>query len=133
MTFKRPTLKVALDEGVPNAVGDVFKRSGHRVIFLNKTIPRGTPDAIVCAFAELNRAILVATDGDMREIARGHGVGKARYKTLSLIKLSCRETTAAQRVESAMTLIEHEWHFSEKDKERRIFIEISESLIKTNR
>ena len=131
MRFKRPVLKFALDEGVPNAVGRMLKEAGHKVLFLNKLLTRGTTDPLVCAFAQLNQAILVATDNDMRQIARGYGIGNNRYKTLSLIKLSCNETMAADRVLASLSLIEHEWFIASSVDGRRIYIDVSESVIKS--
>lgn len=133
MRFKRPVLRAALDEGVPNTVGLAFGESGHKVLYLNRILARGTTDQLVSAFAQLNDAILVATDNDMRQIARGHGVGNSRYRTLSLIKLSCSEVEAASRVRAAMSLIEHEWHVSASVAQRRIFIDIGPSVIRTYR
>jgi hypothetical protein len=43
----------------------------------------------VCAIVDINDAILVALDGDMKRIAQGHGVGSGKYLKLRLIKLSC--------------------------------------------
>ena len=134
MRFKRPVLKLALDEGVPDSVGVVLKGAGHKVIYLNKTIPRGSKDTFVCEFALINDAILVATDGDMTQIARSQGVGANRYKRLNLLKISCRETRAAQRVREALTLIKHEWHVGPSSPDsRRLFIEILDSVIRSNR
>ena len=124
---------MAFDEGVPNAVGRAFQQAGHRVLYLNKILARGTTDQLVSAFAQLNDAILVATDNDMRQIDRGHGVGNSRYKTLSLIKLSCNEVDAAGRVGASMSLIEHEWHISTTTAQRRIFIDIGPSVIRSFR
>ncbi len=135
MRFRKPVLKVALDEGVPNDVGRVFQECGHKVIYLNKNdeLPRGSKDQLVCAYAQINDAILIATDGDMKTLAMGHGFTKSNYRQLSLIKLSCFEPNAADRVKSAMSLIEHEWHVSPQTDKRRIFIEILDSVIRTTR
>lgn len=133
MRFRRPVLRAALDEGVPNAVGRAFAKAGHKVLYLNRILARGTTDQLVSAFAQLNDAILVATDNDMRQIARGHGVGNSRYRTLSLVKLSCSEVDAATRVVAAMSLIEHEWHVSATAAQRRIFIDIGPTVIRTYR
>ncbi len=124
---------MALDEGVPNAVGRAFQAAGHKALYLNRILARGTTDQLVSAFAQLNDAILVATDNDMRQIARGYGVGNSRYRTLSLIKLSCTEVDAARRVSDAMSLIEHEWHISATTAQRRIFIDIGPSVIRSFR
>jgi hypothetical protein len=83
--------------------------AGHEVHFLNRSLARGSSDQLVCTIADINNAILVALDGDMKRIAQGHGVGSGRYLRLGLIKLSCFEPDAPARVRAAMSLIEHEW------------------------
>ena len=39
----------------------------------------------------------------------------------------------AQRVDAAMSLIEHEWQVSSQQRDRRIFIEIRDGVIRTVR
>jgi hypothetical protein len=107
--------------------------TGHQVAFLNKTIARGSSDQLVCVLADINDAVLVAIDGDMKRIAQGHGVGSRRFLRLGLIKLSCREPDAAARVSAAMSLIEHEWTVTEGKQGRRIFVEISDTVMRTFR
>jgi predicted nuclease of predicted toxin-antitoxin system len=133
VTAKRPILRLFLDEGVPDSVGHVFIEAGHQVAFLNKTLSRGSSDHLVCAIADINNAVLVALDGDMKRIAQGHGVGSGKYLKLGLIKLSCYEPDAAKRLRAAMSLVEHEWMVSEGRSGRRIFIEISDSVIRSFR
>jgi hypothetical protein len=133
VTGGRPVLRLFLDEGVPDSVGHVFMAEGHNVAFLNKTMARGSPDPLVCIIADINNAILVALDGDMKRIAQGYGVGARTFLKLGLIKLSCYEPHAAGRVKEAMSLIEHEWNFSAGKSGRRIFIEILDTVIRTVR
>jgi predicted nuclease of predicted toxin-antitoxin system len=133
VTAERPKLRLFLDEGVPDSVGHVFLESGHQVAFLNKSLARGSSDHLVCAIADINEAILVALDGDMKRIAQGYGVGSGRYLRLGLIKLSCYEPHAAERVRAAMSLIEHEWNNSSGSAGRRIFVEISDKVIRSFR
>lgn len=133
MRQKRPVLKLFLDEGVPDSVGSSFSDAGHIVIHLRDAIATGSPDQLVCAVSEANDAILVALDGDMRQLAKRQGIGQRRFRRLSLIKLSCRETRAAERVRSAMSLIEHEWEYGAKAEDRRIFVEIRDNVIRTVR
>src|SRR6185437_14982182 len=102
----RPSLRLFLDEGVPDSVGRAFMACGHQVAFLNKTPARGSPDTVVCVIADINDAILVSLDGDMKRIAQGYGVGGRTFLKLGLIKLSCYEPDAAHRVKEAMSLIE---------------------------
>ena len=122
MSRSRPVLKLFLDEGVPDSVGRCFAAVGHQVIHFRDAAVPGSPDQLVCAVSEANDAILVALDGDMRKIAQRRGVGHRRFRRLSLIKLSCRESRAAERVNAAMSLIEHEWQWGLKERDRRIFV-----------
>ena len=100
MRFKKSKLRFALDEGVPNAVGRILEKSGHKVTYLNKgdVVPRGSKDTLVCAFAIMSDQILVAIDGDMKVIARTHGASNSQYTKLNLLKLSCTPPEAASRV-----------------------------------
>lgn len=129
----RPSLRLFLDEGVPDLVGHAFMEAGHQVAFLNKELARGSSDHLVCAIADLNDAILVALDGDMKRIAQGHGIGSGRFLKLGLIKLSCFEPDAAMRVRAAMSLIEHEWNATAGSTGRRIFVEISDKVMRSFR
>jgi predicted nuclease of predicted toxin-antitoxin system len=133
VTAARPILRLFLDEGVPDSVGRAFIGAGHEVAFLNKMMARGSSDLLVCVIADINSAVLVALDGDMKRIAQGYGVGGRKFLKLGLIKLSCFEPDAADRVRAAMTLIEHEWMFTEGQDGRRIFVEISDRVIRSFR
>ena len=115
------------------SVGQRFYDAGHHVICFNKATVPGSPDQLVCAVSEGNDAILVALDGDMRKIAQRRGVGQRRFRYLSLIKLSYRETRAAERVREEMSLIEHEWQIASQKSDRSIFIEIGCDVIRTVR
>jgi predicted nuclease of predicted toxin-antitoxin system len=126
-------LRLFLDESVPVSVGKAFSDAGHEVIYLSEAIPTGSPDPLVCAVSEANDAILVALDGDMKALAQRRGVSRRRYRFLSLIKLSCREPRAASRVQQAMSLLEHEWNYGADKPDRRMFVEISDNVIRTVR
>lgn len=128
-----PGLKVFLDEGVPVSVGHCFAKHGHTVIYFKDAAVPGSPDPLVATVATTNDAVLVAIDGDMRRIAQERGIGQNRYKRLSLIKLSCPETEAVDRLKQAMSLIEHEWSLEKDPSKRRIFIEIGKTYIRTVR
>jgi predicted nuclease of predicted toxin-antitoxin system len=130
---ERPRLRLFLDEGVPDSVGRAFENHKHEVIYLRDSVPQGSPDLLVCAAAGSNDAVLVAFDGDMRQIAKNHGISKGRFKRLSLIKLSCTEPSAASRIEQAMSFIEHEWIISSEKAARRLFVEIGSYVLRTYR
>ena len=130
---RKKTLRVFLDEGVPDSVGRVFEDHGHDVIYMRDAIARGAPDTLVCAAAEANEAILVACDGDMRQLAKKNGIGAGRFKKLHLIKLTTTSPRYQGRILQAMTLIEHEWTVCRKAGGSRLSIEILTDVIRTCR
>ena len=133
MSGKGSALKFLLDEGVPVSAGRALEDAGHTVIPFHKALLKGSADPVVCAAAEANDAILVAHDGDMKRLAQRQGVSLSRFRKLSLLKLSCRESQAAHRIVAAMSLIEHEWSRSDKIKDRRIFIDVATDVIRVYR
>ena len=126
-------LKLFLDEGVPESVALTFEERGYKVIRFKEGAIPGSPDPIVATISTENSAVLVAFDGDMRKLAQQRGVGQSRYRSLSLIKLSCGEEEAPSRLQASMSLIEHEWARNTDVSTRRIFIEIGKSFIRTHR
>ncbi len=78
-----PKLRLFLDAGVPDSVGEAFKAAGHEVLLHRDHLPEKSPDALVCTVSELNDCILVAFDGDMKQIAKQHGMSGNRFNELS--------------------------------------------------
>jgi predicted nuclease of predicted toxin-antitoxin system len=131
--IRKDKLRFFLDEGVPDSVARVLRDSGHEAVLLRESgIQRGSPDQLVCAYAEITDAILVALDGDMKKLAQTHGAGAGRFRKLNLLKLSCPEPQAAMRVLQAMSLILHEWSAGE-GRERRFYVDIGGSIMRTVR
>lgn len=127
--MSKVSLRFFLDEGVPKSVGLLLRSEGHTVIFLEDAIARSSEDQVVAAAAMFNDCILVALDGDMRAIAKGNGISNSRYKSLSLLKLSCNEVQASARVKQFLPLIISEWFVSEEKLARRLFIDIGDSRV----
>jgi len=88
---------------------------------------------LVCIAAEANDAVLVAFDNDMKQLARRHGVTQTRFRRLNLLKFECEEPKAAERLEEAMSLLEHEWDISRKGTPQRVFVVIGRQVIRTHR
>lgn len=131
--MSRPNLKFFLDEGVPVMTGQALEAAGHEVIYFKDSgIIPGTTDPVLCAVAEANNAVFVAHDNDLKTLALGHGITAARFRTLSVLKLGCREADGPNRVTAAMSLIEHEWRKG-KGRERRMYVFIGPGTIRTHR
>lgn len=135
MSGKRQKLCVLLDAGVPDSVGRTFQQDGHVVFFHRDVLPERTPDHAVCVTAIENDAILVAIDGDMKQLPKRYGksLQDGRYEKLNIIRLCCNEVMAAKRLQQALPLIEMEWEFANAKPSRRMWIDIREHVISTHR
>jgi len=122
------------DQNVPDSVAKTLQASGYEVTRLREKIATNSPDTLVAAIAEANSAILVTMDGDFKEISARTGIGQSRYRNLSIIRFEkCRESQAAQRMNEALSLIDHEWRVATNNNRRRILIVISAGTIRTHR
>jgi predicted nuclease of predicted toxin-antitoxin system len=124
-----------LDAGVPDSVGEVLRERGHSVIRYREVLPEKVPDAVVCATALANGAILVAIDNDVKQHARRYGksITSERFKRLSIIRICCNEVLAAKRLKQAMSLVEHEWIISEDKVASRLWVDIGPHFFRSNR
>ena len=129
-----PRMRLFIDHCVPESVARMLEEHGYEVFRLRDKTAPDSPDALVAAIAEANNAVLVTMDGDFKALAARTGIGQRRYKRLSLIRFEkCRESQAAQRMKAALSLIEHEWAVGNASSDRRIFVVIGASSIRTHR
>ncbi len=127
-------MRLFIDHCVPESVPKMLEDHGYTIIRLREKTAPDSPDTLVAAVAEANNAVLVTSDGDFKSIARRTGIGQRRYRRLSLIRFErCRESKAALRLKSALSLIEHEWEVGSGSRDRRMFIVITAESIRTYR
>lgn len=127
-------MRLFTDHCVPESVPKMLEANGYEVIRLRDKTATDSPDMLVAAVAEANDAVLITMDGDFKQIAARTGIGKRRYRTLSMIRFErCRESRAAARLEAALTLVEHEWAFGNGAQDRRMFVVIGAEAIRTHR
>lgn len=107
--------------------------AGHDVVLLREALVPNAPDPLVAAVAEMHGAVLVSLDADFRALAPRAGVGKRRFQRLSRIALRCSEPRAAGRIAAALSLIEHEWQVAQASSDKRMIVEIGDSVICTIR
>lgn len=88
----------------------------------------------MAAVAEANNAVLIAFDADFKSIAQRGGVGQRRFRKLSLLRFEgCRGSKSADRLKAAMSLIRHEWTCGSDGRDRRMFVVITATSIRTHR
>jgi predicted nuclease of predicted toxin-antitoxin system len=127
-------LHLLFDHNVPDPVAQVFRARGHTVVFLREIMPVDSPDPVVATVGDMDGAILVSCDHYFDAIAPRILKGmRARFRRLSRLSIRCAEFHAVQRVEEAMELIELEYRTAQVRPDRRMFIEIQRTGIKTNR
>lgn len=128
-------MRLFVDHCVPESVPKMLQQQGYDVIRLREKTATDSPDTLVAAVAEANNAVLVTMDGDFKTIAARSGIGRTRFRRLSLIRFEkCRESRAAERLQAALSLVEHEWSLATKSqRDRRIFVVITAETIRTHR
>ncbi|MBY3201978.1 DUF5615 family PIN-like protein [Rhizobium laguerreae] len=126
-------MRFFLDASVPDSVGQVLSAAGHEVIYHREALEEGVKDPVVCQTASANDAILVAVDKDMKQLTRRFGVTDERFKNLSMVFCGCSIPVSANRVEQALSLVEHEWVYSKQKVGRRLLVEITNHQISTHR
>ena len=122
------------DHNIPESVCKALEGCGYETIRLRQKTAPDSPDMLVAAVSEANNAILVTMDSDFKAITSRTGIGQRRFRNLSLLRFEkCRESQAAARLKSAMSLIEHEWAVGNGDCDRRMFVVITGNAIRTHR
>lgn len=123
-------MKFFLDEGAPAGIADTLEEAGFTVIRFHEAASPGDADPIVAQIAMANEAVLVAVDRDMRELAKGAGVSKSRYKTLNLLHFRSKAAIALGRVDEALPYIRLRLDLTTKTKERRLWVEVRDTSVK---
>ncbi|WP_443147463.1 DUF5615 family PIN-like protein [Prosthecomicrobium sp. N25] len=127
-------MRFFIDHCVPESVAKALEGQSRNVIRLRTKTAPDSPDTLVAAVAEANNAVLVTLDPDFKAIAARTGVGRRRFKTLSLIRFErCRESRTAERLLVALSLIDHEWNVGQDSRDRRMFVVITPESIRTHR
>lgn len=123
-----------LDENVPMSVAEMLERNGHDAEFIRDFVPPGSPDPLVATVSEALNAILITFDSDFQHVAPRVPKGqRARFKSLSKIWMRCSEPDAADRLDSALSLIEFEFDLAQLRADRRMHIRVGTSFIRTDR
>ncbi|HZL60079.1 MAG TPA: DUF5615 family PIN-like protein [Stellaceae bacterium] len=127
-------MHLIIDNNVPDSVAEKFKARGHKVELVRDILPADSPDQLIAAVGDQERAILVTGDRDFRQIAKRIPIGsKGRFRKLSRISIECYEPRAAARVAEEMDVIELTYSQAQKTADKRIFIVIQDRGIKINR
>lgn len=129
----QPVIRYFVDQCVPDSVGQALAERGHDVVLLREKMAPNSPDPLVAAVSEMFDAVLVSHDSDFKSLAPRMEIGRRRFKRLSRIALNCRESQSARRIVEALTLIEHEWNYSQAQSDKRMIIEIGATYIRTMR
>ncbi|HTT80020.1 MAG TPA: DUF5615 family PIN-like protein [Stellaceae bacterium] len=129
----RSRLRFLADNCVPDSVARILREAGHEVILLREILPTNSPDPLVASVAELNGAILISFDKDLRALAPRIGIGQRRFRRLSRIAFRCGEPEAARRLQLALPLVEFEWMMAQTASDKRMIVEIGPTYIRTLR
>ena len=134
MTSRVGDMRFFADHNIPESVCKALEAAGYETIRLREKTASDSPDMLVAAVAEANNAILVTMDSDFKSMVRRSGIGHQRFRKLSLLRFErCRESQAAHRLKTALSLIEHEWQVGKEASDRRMFVVIGSAVIRTHR
>lgn len=119
-------MKFMLDENVPAAVSHFLAGQGFEVILSRDAVGEGAADPVVAQAAQVNEAILVSLDRDMRRIQRQlSAANEVRFPTLDLIMLACPEPQAVVRLQKFLPIIQAEFdRISADEQVERLRIEV---------
>jgi predicted nuclease of predicted toxin-antitoxin system len=131
MPLERPVISFFTDQNVPDSVGDVLLKAGHKLTRLRDVMDTASPDPIVAVACLQANMVLVTHDKDFKANSKRLGVTQRHYQQhLHRIQLCCLEPQSAGRIQAALTLIEAEWLLSTNDKPMVIEINSQTFLIR---
>src|SRR4051812_32493294 len=119
-----PKPKFFTDQCVPDSVGRMLIAAGYAVERLREKLATDSPDQLVATYSEISGAVLISLDRDFKSLAPRIGIGQQRFRKLSRIGIRCDEPHAAERIKSALSLIEHEWERAQVTADKRMIIEV---------
>lgn len=122
-----------MDNCVPDPVGHFLMSEGHEVIFQRNSISADAEDKLVALAAVENDAILISSDKDYRAIASRFHISHRRLRKLSRIQFRCAETKHVERLRVGLSLIQFEWELCQNASDKRMFIDIMDSVFRVIR
>ena len=123
-------MRFILDENVPNSVNEMLGVRGHDVASILEYIAQGAPDQVVAAITEHESAVLISHDKDFRKIAPRVPDGqRQRFRRLSVIRMRCGKPRSAERLHTAISIIELEFEERERMPDKRMIVEIGKGTI----
>jgi predicted nuclease of predicted toxin-antitoxin system len=128
----RPIILFFTDQNVPESVAKALEAAGHTVTRLRDVMPTDSADAVVAAACEQAGLVLLTHDNDFKNMAARMRISNRRFRKLSFIRLGCRESRSATRIQAALSLIEHEWEIAQATN-GRLQIHLGDEVIRTSR
>lgn len=123
-----------LDHNVPRSVAEILSTEGYTVIELAEVMRADSPDQLVAQYVNKKSFILITCDKDFRGLSKSlPKVSKREFQKLDMIQLKCRPVGSPQRVQSALSFIKAEWEHSKHSERSRLFLDIGDGYLRTNR
>ncbi len=123
-------MRFVLDENVPNSVGVMLEDRGHSIASIREYVAQGAPDQVVAAFTEYESAVLVSHDKDFRRIVPRIPDGQSpRFRRLSIIRMRCKKPRSAERLRTAISVIEFEFEERQRMPDKRMIVEVGKGTI----
>lgn len=123
-------MRLLVDENVQDSIAEFFRSRGHEVFLVRDVLAPGAFDSSLSRLGDLMELIVVTWDRDLKTLAKRAPRGeRQKYRRLGRISLRCNQARALSRVQQVVESIEFEYRQTLKQKDRRRFIEITESTL----
>ena len=118
-----------IDENVPNSVVEFFKERSHDVRLVRDLFPGGIPDPVIARVGdELGAIVVTWNHRDFKALASRIPKGNVQlFRRLGRVNFRCHEARGRQRLEQLIESIEFEYAQVQKQRDRRLMIEIGET------
>jgi len=121
-------MRLLVDENVQDSIAEFFRSCGHEVFLVRDVLAPGALDTSLSRLGDLMELIVVTWDRDLKTLAKRAPRGeRQKYRRLGRISLRCNQARALSRIQQVVESIEFEYRQTLKQRDLRLFIEITES------
>jgi len=121
-------MRLLVDENVQDSVAEFLRSRGHEVYLVREVLAPAASDSALGQLGDALELIVVTWDRDLRTLAKRAPRGeRQKYRRLGRISLRCNQARALSRIQQVIESVEFEYEQTRKQRDRRLFVEITET------